>query len=138
MPVSDYSIVQALRQNAKRPYTEMAKSLGVSDTAIRKRVKKLEKKGIIRKYTVEVDTQRLGYRTALIGIDTVPEKLISALDKLNETEEIDALYQSSGDHMIMIEYWFQTPQELSQFIRGLEQMEGVTKVCPAILLDRIK
>lgn len=136
--VSNLSIIQMLRKNAKTPFREIADSFEVSDTAIRKRVKNLESKGVIRKYTIDVDSRKLGFQTALIGIDTEPESFISALDHLSELQELESVFSSTGDHMILIEYWFRTPQELSQFVRDLEQIDGVTKVCPAILLDKIK
>ena len=137
--ISDLEIIRILRENARTPFVKIAEDLGVSETAIRKRVKKLEKEGIIKKYTIEVDLRKLGFEVhALIGIDTKPESFISVLEKLKEIEEVTSLYSSSGDHMILMECWFRNSGELANFVKFLESMEGVTRVCPAIILEKIK
>ena len=82
--------------------------------------------------------KKIGLEMALIGIDTKPEYYISTIEKLKEMDEVVNLYASSGDHMIMIDCWFKSSEELRKFIKTLESMEGVTRVCPAIILEKIK
>jgi Lrp/AsnC family transcriptional regulator for asnA, asnC and gidA len=53
-------------------------------------------------------------------------------------DEITGLYASSGDHMILAECWLKNSEELSRFMRELNGIEGVTKTCPAIILEKIK
>jgi len=126
-------------KNARTPYVKIAKMLGVSETAVRKRVKKLEKMGLIKRYTIEVDPKKIGFEIrALIGIDTKPERFISTLEKLKAMEEVISLYSASGDHMILVECWFRDSKELTSFVKKLEVIEGVTRVCPAIILEKVK
>jgi len=137
--ISDFEILRILRENSRTPFVKIAKFLGVSETAVRKRVKKLEREGVIRKYTIEVDPKKLGFEVnALIGIDTKPEYYISTIEKLKEMKEVISLYSSSGDHMILIECWFKNSKDLMKFVKNLERIEGVTKICPAIILEKIK
>ena len=137
--ISDIQLIQILRENARTPFVKIAEMLGVSEAAIRKRVKKLERTGVIRKYTIEVDPKKIGFEiTALIGIDTKPENYIPTIEKLKEMQEVNSLYSSSGDHMILIECWFKNSKELTQFIKKLEKIKGVTRICPAIILEKIK
>ncbi|HDJ89760.1 MAG TPA: Lrp/AsnC family transcriptional regulator [Thermoprotei archaeon] len=137
--ISNLQLLKILRENARIPYTEIARILGVSETAIRKRIRKLEKDGVIKKYTIEIDPKKIGYNvTALIGIDTAPEYLFQTIERLKNMDEVISLYSSSGDHMILIEGWFKDSNELSIFIRKLEKMNGVLRICPAIILEKIK
>jgi len=137
--ISDLEILRILRENSRTPFVKIAKILGVSEAAVRKRVRKLEREGVIRRYTIEVDPKKLGFEVnALIGIDTKPEYYISTLEKLKEMKEVISLYSSSGDHMILIECWFKNSEELTKFVKTLERTEGVTKICPAIILEKIK
>ncbi len=137
--ISNNKIVEILQKNSRTPFVKIAKELGVSETAIRKKVKKLEEDGIIKKYTIEADPKKLGFQVqALIGLDTLPEKFIQAIEKLKKMKEILHLYSSSGDHMILMECWFKNSQELTSFIKKLDAIEGVTKICPAIILEKIK
>jgi len=137
--ISDIKIIHLLKENSRTPFVKIAKILGVSETAIRKRVRKLEREGVIRKYTIEVDLKKLGFKVnVLIGIDTKPEYYISTLEKLKGMEEVMSLYSASGDHMILAECWFKNSEELTKFIKTLEMFRGITKICPAIILEKIK
>lgn len=137
--ISNLKLVNILRENARTPYVKIAKLLGVSETAVRKRIKKLEKEGVIRRYTVEIDLRKLGYEVnAIIGIDTSPEYYLAVIEELKNMREVYALCSSSGDHMILVDCWFKTSSELSEFIKKLYSIKGVTRVCPAIILEKIK
>ena len=137
--LSDFTLIKALMENARIPISELARRFGVSDTAIRKRLKKLERDGVIVRYTVEVDPKKLGFNVvAIIGIDTMPEDLLPTISKLKEMDEVIKLYTATGDHMILIECWLRDSKELERFLKKLENMKGVKYVRPAIILERIK
>lgn len=137
--ISNKKLLELMLKNARMSFVEMAKKLGVTEAAVRKRVRKLEENGSIRGYTIIVDPKSIGYSIdALIGIDTTPEKLLAVIRKLKRRSDVLSLYTSSGDHMIMIECWFKTHDELDKFVKMLEGMDGVTRVCPATILEKLK
>lgn len=137
--ISNLYLLRALKENSRIPFVKLAEKFGVSETAIRKRVRKLEREGIIKRYTIEVDPRKLGFEiSALIGLDTTPEKYIYVLEVLKKRQEVVALYSSSGDHMITAECWFKKSSAMVRFVKWLEQTSGVVKVCPALILERLK
>ena len=137
--ISDEKLLMELMKNSKIPFTKLAKRFKVTEAAVRKRVKKLEENGIIQGYTIKVNLRKLGYKIhAIIGVDTKPEDMMKVLNKLKKDKRIISLYSSSGDHMIMLETWLGNSDELAEFIGRLERTRGVTRVCPAIMLERIK
>mgnify|MGYP001603843121 CR=1 FL=1 len=66
----DISIIELLRNNSKLSTKEISKQVRMPITTVHNRIKKLEKEGIIKKYTVILDNKKLG-------------KLISAYVLLN-------------------------------------------------------
>ncbi|ASJ13338.1 HTH-type transcriptional regulator LrpA [Thermococcus thioreducens] len=136
----DRIIIDMLTKDARTPFTEIAKVLGISETAVRKRVKALEEAGVIKQYTVVVDPSKLGYNlVSLTGVDTLPEKIFDVASKLKEFEFVRSVYLTSGDHMIMAEVWAKDGEDLSDIISNrIGKIEGVTKVCPAIILEKLK
>ncbi|MCO6040412.1 MULTISPECIES: HTH-type transcriptional regulator LrpA [Thermococcus] len=136
----DKVIIEMLTKDARTPFTEIAKVLGISETAVRKRVRALEEKGIIQQYTIKVNPQKLGYNLiSITGVDTKPEKLFEVANKLKEFEFVRELYLSSGDHMIMAEIWAKDGEDLADIMSNkIGKIDGVTKVCPAIILERLK
>ena len=137
--ISNLELLKALKENSRVPFVELAKQFGVSETAIRKRVRKLESEGVIRKFTVEVDPRKLGYDiNTLIGVDTKPESYIDALERMKMMKDVMCMCSCSGDHMILLECWFKDSEELSKFVKKLKTVDGVTKICPAIKRESIK
>ncbi len=137
--ISDLRLIEILRENARTPFIRIAKELGVSEAAIRKRVKTLEKRGVIKKYTVEVDPRRLGFEVnALIGLDAKPENYLQVIEKIKGMNEVTSVYVASGDHMILLECWFKNSNELVYFCKKLEEIRGIIRVCPAIILEKVK
>jgi len=136
--ISDIDLIRELEKDCRKPFTEIAKKFKVSEAAIRKKVKKLLKLGIIR-FSLDVDYKKLGYNyVAVIGIDVLPEHFVKIIEMLKEDKEVKELYTSTGDHMILAKVVFRTNEELNEFVKRLEKNKMITKVCPAIILERLK
>ena len=127
-------------KDGRKPYTEIAKELGTSESSIRKRVRKMEDEGIIKGYKVEVEPSKIGYNVvALTGFDTNPEDFLTVANKLCEFDEVKKVWTSTGDHMIMTEIWARDGRELSEILfNKVGKIEGIKKVCPAIILEQLK
>jgi Lrp/AsnC family transcriptional regulator for asnA, asnC and gidA len=136
----DMKIIRMLMDDARASYTNMAKEMGITEAAVRKRVKNLELKGVIKKYTVEVDSSKLGYNIiSLTGVDTEPEKFLDVAKKLKEEDFTRSVYITTGDHMIMAEIWARDGDELTKIISDkIGKLPGVKKICPAIILEKVK
>ncbi|MFH0818273.1 MAG: Lrp/AsnC family transcriptional regulator [Candidatus Micrarchaeota archaeon] len=135
MDERDTEILKALVKNARISYVELSKKLKISEAAVRKRVKKLEANGVVKGFTALVDPETLGYSAvAIIGIDTKPDELMSVLELVKGMKDVRYAALSSGDHMIIFEAWCKDQSELSSLIKKVKGAQGVTKICPAILL----
>ena len=135
----DLKIIEILRENARTSYTDIARQLGISDVAVLKRIRKLEQLGVIRKYTIVVDPKKLGYTAiSITGIDVAPEQLFTVLDELKSKEYVKFLALTSGDHGIMATIWARDSRELAKIHDEISKMDGVKRVCPAVILDVLK
>lgn len=136
----DLEILRMLQGDSRIPFTEIAKKLKLSESTIRKRVQALQKKGVIKKFTVEIDPSKIGIRTvAIVGVDIDPTELLTAAQKLCEIKEVRAVATSTGDHMIMTEIWTKDGRELTKLIsEKIAKIDGVKKICPAIILEKLK
>ncbi len=140
MDEKDRKIIELLTENARIPFTEIAKKLGVTETTVRKRIEEMESKKIIKKYTIEVNPEKLGYRTVtILGMDVEPKYLLEAAKKLAEIEETKWVATSTGDHMIMCEIWAKNTEDLMKILTNkIGKIKGVKDLCPAIIMERIK
>ena len=139
MDKTNLGIIEQLSSNSRTSFVKIAKKLKVSESAIRKRVSKLEKDGIIKKYSIVVDTNKLGIQnTALVGVDVMPERYLEVAKKLTEIEGIRYVASTAGDHMFMLEVWAKDNDELRDISNKVKGLEGVTRICPAIIKDTLK
>jgi len=136
----DQKILKLLQEDGRLPFLEIAQKLKLSESTIRKRVQALKERGVIKRFTVEVDPAKMGLNTvAIVGIDVDPPKLLEVAQKLCEFKEIRCVATSTGDHMIMTEIWTKDGRELTRLIsEKIGPIEGVKKICPAIILERLK
>ncbi|GGP21855.1 transcriptional regulator [Thermocladium modestius] len=135
----DKRIIEIMMQDSKTPFTKIGKELGISEAAVRRRIRKLEMMGVIRKFTVVVDPSKIGYKhVAIIGIDSEPDKLIQIAHDLASKDFSKKVYITTGDHMIMMEAWARDSMEMTKILQEIGSINGVRKVCPAIILDYVK
>jgi Lrp/AsnC family transcriptional regulator for asnA, asnC and gidA len=136
----DTKILQMLREDGRKSFTEIAEKLNINESTVRKRVLAMQKEGVIKKFTVNLDPRKLGINTvAIVGLEVDPPKLLEVAQKLCEFSEVKYVATSTGDHMIMTEIWTMDGRELTKFIsEKIGTMEGVKRVCPAIILEKLK
>ena len=135
----DLSIIEYLSKNSRTPFMQIARKLKVSESTIRKRVLNLEKSGTIKKYSLVVDLNKIGFENiALVGVDVSPEKYLDVAKKLTEFDEIKYVASSTGDHMFMLEVLAKNDDELRVLSNKLKSLDGVTRICPAIIKDTLK
>ena len=134
----DEEILKLLIKNSRMPFTEIADEVGVSESTIRNRINDLEEKGVIEKYTIDVDPSKIGYETVtILGMDVDPEYFLNAVEELNKLDEVKWVAQSTGDHMIMAEIWTENGSSLARLMsKKIGKIEGVKRLCPAILLNK--
>jgi len=138
MDKKDEAILKMLMENSRMPRTKMAELLGISETAVRKRIAKLEEEKVLLGYTAKINYKALNYSVSLTGVDVEPEKMWAVIENLKKIEGIKSIMLTSGDHMIMMEIIAKSVEKLSEIHRKIERLEGVKRICPAVVLDRIK
>ncbi|ATO35400.1 Regulatory protein AsnC [Dickeya dianthicola] len=100
----DRGILNALMENARTPYAELAKQFSVSPGTIHVRVEKMKQAGIIMGTRLDVNPKQLGYDVCcFIGIILKSAKdYPSALEKLSNLEEVVEAYYTTGHYSIFI------------------------------------
>lgn len=107
-------IIEILQKNGRASYTEIAKQVGISEVAVRSRVVRLEREGVID-FVAVTNPNHLGfYRQAMIGIKV--EGPVSALaNELSTVDRIIYVVQTAGRYDLLIEAVCKDDQDLVQF-----------------------
>lgn len=135
----DLKIINELLKNARIKYNELARKLGLSDVAVMKRIKSLEKNGAIMGYTAIINPALIGYNmVSYTGINVKPENMIGVINELKKRDCIKYVAVTSGDHDIMVVVWARDYDELVSIHEEIKRIEGVINVYPSIITKIVK
>jgi len=133
-------ILSVLEEDAQASYAEIADRAEVSKPTVRKYIDKLESEGVIVGYSADVDPKKLSSQSiAQVGIDVASERYVEATQQLKDLSAVEALFTSSGDHMLMAEVRAADGDELGAIISDdILAIDGVTAAHPSFLQERLK
>jgi Lrp/AsnC family transcriptional regulator for asnA, asnC and gidA len=133
-------ILSVLEEDAQASYAEIAERADVSKPTVRKYIERLEEEGVIVGYSADVDPKKLSSKSiAIVGLDVESEKYVEVTRKLKDIAEIEALYTSSGDHMLMAEIHAPDGDALGDIINEqILEIDGIPAAHPSFLQERLK
>ncbi|WP_160132711.1 HTH-type transcriptional regulator LrpA1 [Halococcus salsus] len=133
-------ILSVLEEDAQASYAAIADRAGVSKPTVRKYIDKLETDGVITGYSADIDPKKLSGRSiALVGIEVESGRYVDAVRAIEALDEVETLYSSSGDHMLMAEIRAPDGDAVGRVISDkILSVEGVTAAHPSFLQERLK
>lgn len=94
----DNQIINLLLEDSRMSYSDIGDRIGLSRTAVKKRISELEKSGLIKGYTVVLDPQSSPQMmTFITTIETDPNAFDEVADVLKNEKCVITLCQISGD-----------------------------------------
>jgi Lrp/AsnC family transcriptional regulator, leucine-responsive regulatory protein len=133
----DLQIIDLLRGNARMPYAELARQVGLSPPAVHERVGKLEATGTIRGYRADVTPEAMGLGvTALIGIaQQAGTEIDDVVAALRELPEIESCYFLAGDESFLLKARVGSMAALENLIVRLSRTHGVARTRTTVALS---
>jgi Lrp/AsnC family transcriptional regulator for asnA, asnC and gidA len=135
---TDLKILEILMQDAKRPYTEVAKKVFVSQGTVHVRMNKLQEAGIVEKTTLRINYAKLGFDiTAFIGIYLEKSALYEqVLEKLKQIPEITNIHYTTGNYSMFVKIHCRDTNHLKEVLHDkMQQVEGIERTETMISLE---
>jgi len=135
---TDHKILEILMMDAKKPYTEVAKKVFVSQGTVHVRMGKLENSGVIEKVTLKINYAKLGFDiTAFIGIFLEKSALYDqVLAKLKDIWEITNIHYTTGNYSMFVKIHCRDTNHLKQVLHDkIQQVEGIERTETMISLE---
>lgn len=143
LDATDREILIALQANARLPNSDLAAAVGLSPSPCLRRVRRLEKLGVIAGYSALLDRSRVGLGlTAFVSVDIERNRkaetdLLRA--QLQALPEVVAAHIVTGDSDFLLEVATANLETFSRFVLGvLNKLPGVKGVRSNISLDVVK
>jgi Lrp/AsnC family transcriptional regulator for asnA, asnC and gidA len=95
-------LIEELQQDGRRSYAALAKTVGLSEAAVRQRVQRMVDSGVMQVVAV-TDPLQVGFsRQAMIGL-RVEGDLVRVADELAKIDEVDYVVITAGSFDILLE-----------------------------------
>lgn len=136
----DKKILTALQKNGKASLRNLSEITGSSVTAVKNHVDTLTELGVIKGYIAVVDCCKIGYNEMLIitlRINT-RVKIEKILEKLDQIESINSIYQISGQYPILCMAKCVSKEQQMDLLERVKQIEGIEEAITQVVMRRIK
>ncbi|GKZ13069.1 transcriptional regulator, AsnC family [Haladaptatus paucihalophilus DX253] len=133
MDALDRQILNLLRRDARTPYTEIAEAVGTSEGTVRNRVERMTEDGVIERFTVTTHTGNVKAMIE-IGVDVAVDTTRMS-DTLAEWEQVDFVWQVSGEDDIVLVVDASDTQGVNQLITRARELEEVVSTKTRLILD---
>ncbi len=121
----DYRLIDILRKDGRAPYSRIASELGLSEAAVRKRVRKLVNSGVILRFTI--DYKIPGESIAIVFVKTSPPTPAPVIARrILGLDLVDRVYEVTGDYDIMAIVKASSIDDINKVIDYVRSLEGVT------------
>ena len=135
----DRQIIAMLQQDGRRPNTELAHQLGVTETTVRKRIGRLVSENLIKVVAVPSPEVTGMTMSAIVGITVdmnAYEQVAAALEALVQTRYVG---YSTGPYDLIIEIFFRSHEELLDLLsKKLARIQGIVKTDTFVILKVTK
>lgn len=111
----------------------LAKDVGLTSTAIRKRIERLLRerhKEVYCRHRAEEDRIQ---RPAILGVDAAPDALLRIAAELAKRGEMKKVFAASGEHSIIAEAWARDYGELKKLMEEVRPLKGVRRVALSLV-----
>ncbi|HZW58124.1 MAG TPA: Lrp/AsnC family transcriptional regulator [Nitrososphaerales archaeon] len=101
----DMKILAELQRDASISVPKLSKKINVNSSVVYSRIKRLAKRQLIKRFTIEVNDDALGYTvSALIGLNIDSKYRDSILDEMLRMDSIRDIYEITGrfDLLVMV------------------------------------
>lgn len=120
MDAKDAEIIELLRKNSRMKNTAIARKIGLTEGAVRARIANLNKKGIIRKFTVETET------TGVEGIVLTESEAGKSKEILAKLRNIsDRIYETSGEFDVAVLIRASDVDQLNAIVDKIRDINGI-------------
>jgi Lrp/AsnC family transcriptional regulator, regulator for asnA, asnC and gidA len=135
----DKRIIEHLQQDGRRPFTQIAAELGVSEAAVRARTNRLVERGILQVVGV-TDPLKLGFHLqAMIGIRCEADRILAVADAVAAYPEVDYVVIAAGSYDLLIEVVCEDNESLLRFLtERLRTIDGVRDTETFVYLRMVK
>src|SRR5919198_6191962 len=135
----DERIVALLRENARRSFQDIGQRVSLSAPAVKRRVDRLERDGVIRGYSANVDPAKFGWVTHAF-VELFCEGRMSGAEVRNAVAghpEVEGAYTIAGTPSAILHVRAADTQHLEEALERIRETPGVLRTQTQVVLSTL-
>jgi DNA-binding Lrp family transcriptional regulator len=132
----DRRILEILKIDSRKSFVDIGKDLNLSESAVRRRVKNLLRAGIIKRFTLEVDTGENTSAITLLSIDSSADTAV-VTTRLLAIHGVKIVYEITGQFDIAAIISASSISEINQSVDLIRRIEGISDTNTVIILKTL-
>ena len=135
----DLKILEELKEDGRKSYSDIAEVVGKTEATVRRRVKKMVRKDIIKKFTISYEINSKPKVQATVKIEPDFKEIKGILKELLTIEEVTDIWRLSGDCGLFIKIEIPSIEDFNPLIEGkISQIPGTRVIETCFITDIIK
>lgn len=133
MDAVDEEIIKTLKANGRATYSEIGKRVGLSEGAVRKRIKTLVNSRIISRFTIKIGLTEGSEAITLLSIDPAfPTSDVSK--RLKQFMNVETVYEITGQYDIAVVISGLNIEEVNECLEKIRRIDGIVNTNTMIVL----
>lgn len=137
---TDYKILEILKRDGRSSYSFISEKVHLSRAAVRDRILSLEKRGVIRGYTVQINSRAYGKEvSAFFDVEVDPRQLEEIAKKISEIDDVAIVSEHTGFAGLHVHALLDNVDALGKFLdEYFYSNKGIKSVTTHILIKNYK
>jgi DNA-binding Lrp family transcriptional regulator len=139
MDDTDRKIVALLREDARRSYLDIGHHVHLSAPAVKRRVDRLEREGVILGYTAIVDPQAFGWHAeAFVDLYCEGDVTGEAIKRAVQGQSgVVSAHTVAGEASALLHVQAEDTKRLEQVLEQIRAVRGVTRTVTEVVLSTL-
>ncbi|HEY0780559.1 MAG TPA: Lrp/AsnC family transcriptional regulator [Gemmatirosa sp.] len=136
----DRQILTVLQENARTPHAELARRIGMAASAVVERVRKLEERGVIRGYALDLDPRAVDLGLlAFVFVRTTDRGSPETAERLAHVPGVLEVHDVAGEDCYLVKVRAASPEDLYERLRDtFNEVPSVLSTRTTIVLKTLK
>jgi DNA-binding Lrp family transcriptional regulator len=133
----DHKILSILKEDSRTPFVNIAKSVYLSEAAVRRRVANLVKNGLISKFTIETNFGPQARAISLLSVNpNSPTTDVST--RLKKLKGVDSIFEITGEYDIAVIVSGSNIAEINTTIDEIRKLNGIDDTNTVVVLKTVR
>lgn len=134
---TDEKIIRILQADSRKAFVEIASEIGLSESAVRRRVKNLVDRMIIKRFTIELGATDKTSAITLISVSSTADTSVVS-NQLMNLNGVKVVYEITGQYDIAAIIAAPAIADINKCIDYIRKTEGVSDTDTVIILKTMR